>query len=409
MQQLTNQQRLKPWMGFVLFAVLMGLFVTVCAYMQMHWGMIGLVTSELVFLVLAIAYALIFRIPLKEMFPIKKFSARDFFGSLLLVLGGVSFGLISIALVGILIPSSLESSDVQALQKMMTGPAGYLVLVLIIAVTPAICEEAIHRGAILSSFRSIKKDWLIVLIMAILFGINHLSVLRFINTAILGACLSYIVVKKNNILLSSLMHFFVNFSSATISYLATKLLENIPGAGTADQMTMTADSLKQALSTYLIGGIAAPFLIVLGLLLLNPATHKKKRFLFAGIIAGVMLISGFASSAVNLFQSQLVQTTLSYKVTAEDIGSEENPISFTMDKDGSCKVVVVMANAEGKYSVRIRDSKGEVVHDKWIPEGAMRIDQVQIPLEAGDYKLYIVSGDGAVGEEPAISIQVNKQ
>ena len=49
------------------------------------------------------------------------------------------------------------------------------------------------------------------------------------------------------------------------------------------------------------------------------------------------------------------------------------------------------------------------MHDKWIPEGAMRIDQVQIPLEAGDYKLYIVSGDGAVGEEPAISIQVNKQ
>ena len=90
-------------MGFVLFAALMGLFVTVCAYMQMHWGMIGLVTSELVFLVLAVAYALIFRIPLKEMFPIKKFSARDFFGSLLLVLGGVSFGLISIALVGILI------------------------------------------------------------------------------------------------------------------------------------------------------------------------------------------------------------------------------------------------------------------------------------------------------------------
>ena len=45
MQQVTNQQRLKPWMGFVLFAVLMALFIFVCAPMQSAWGIWGLVRA----------------------------------------------------------------------------------------------------------------------------------------------------------------------------------------------------------------------------------------------------------------------------------------------------------------------------------------------------------------------------
>ena len=34
MQTVTNQQKLKPWMGFVLFAVLMAVFLFVCVPMQ---------------------------------------------------------------------------------------------------------------------------------------------------------------------------------------------------------------------------------------------------------------------------------------------------------------------------------------------------------------------------------------
>ena len=406
MQQLTNQSRLKPWMGFVLFAVVMGLFVTLCAYMQMNWGIIGLVATELLFLLLAVLYAVIFRIPFKEMFPVKKFTARDFFGSVLLMVGGVNFGLISVAVVGTLIPSSLEGSDVQSLINIMSGPTGYLLLILIVAVLPAVCEEAIHRGAILSNFRSIKKDWVIVLIMALFFGINHMSVLRFINTAILGACLSYIVVKKNNIILSSLMHFGVNFFSTSLSYFAMKVLNNISGGSATADVGLTTDSLRQVLGTYLIGGVTAPFLIVFGLWLLNPATHKKRRFLIAAIVASVMMISGFTVSAVNLFRNQLVQTTEQYIVSQEY--SESRPIEFYVEKEGSVNISIVLTNAEGKYSVRIRDDSDEVVHDRWIEGGVMRVYQDSIRLEEGKHRISIVNGPGSEGENPAISIVVNR-
>ena len=230
MQQVTNQQKIKPWMGFVLFAVLMVYFIFVCVPMQTAWGIWGLIATEVSFLVIAIVYGLIFKIPLKEMFPIKKFSAREFFGSIMLVAGGSMFGLISVGIVGVLFPSTLESGDVAAITDYISNGPGYIFLIFIIAVLPAICEEAIHRGAILTSFRSIKKEWVIVLIMAVFFGINHLSFLRFINTAILGACLSYIVIKKNNILLSSISHFTVNFAASSISYISSLLFKKATGS-----------------------------------------------------------------------------------------------------------------------------------------------------------------------------------
>ena len=87
-QLLTGQQRLKPWMGFVFFAAVIVLVIFACRPMQEAWKVTGLIATEAVFLVLAIGYALLFRIPLKEMFPVGRFTARDLFGSLFLVSGG---------------------------------------------------------------------------------------------------------------------------------------------------------------------------------------------------------------------------------------------------------------------------------------------------------------------------------
>ncbi|MBP5655070.1 MAG: CPBP family intramembrane metalloprotease [Clostridiales bacterium] len=406
MQQITNQQRLRPWQGFVLFAVVMALFVTVCSYMQTNWGLVGLFTTEFLFLLIAVAYALILRIPLKEMFPIKKFTARDFFGSLLLVLGGVTFGLISVAIVGILVPSSLEAGDVQSLQKIMGGATGYVMTILLVAVCPAICEEAIHRGAILSNFRSIKKDWVIVLIMGIFFGINHMSVLRFINTAILGACLSYIVVKKNNILLSAMMHFIINFSSTTLSYAANALMKSMSsGSGEGPAVEMTVDTLKTALGSYLMMGVAAPFMIVIGLMLLNPAGHKKIRFLFAGILAAVMLISSFGMTIVSSFAGSVVQTTVNY--TVEEEGSDSGAVDFDIEKDGNYNIICVIMSPAGEYSVRVEKEGGDLCFEDKVDDGVIKTYQKKVALDAGSYKLYIINGKDSKGVEVAVSVQVN--
>ena len=404
MQQLTVQNKIKPWMGFVLFAVVMVLFFFVGAPMQDAWGIIGLVATEIMFLVLAIAYALIFRIPLKEMFPVKRFKSKDFFGSLSLTLGGTLFGLISVAVVGIVFPKSLEGSDVEAISDYIGGGAGYIFLMFAMSFMPAVCEEAIHRGAILSSFRSIRKDWVIVLIMAMFFGIFHLSTLRFINTAIMGACLTYIVVKKNNILLSSLSHFIINFSASTLSYVSGKMSGG--SVNTASALS-SPDMMKAALGTYLMTGIAAPFLIVLGLMLLNPASHKKIRFLFAGIVTTVMLISSIIITLSSSTGANVVaQTNISYTVESEN--TESLPIVFEAETESNYTVAVVVMNAEGEYSVRIETNDGEPVVNGTVSSGMIRTYTRQIRLEPGFYNLYVENGPGTKNEKPAISIQINK-
>ena len=414
MQQLTNQQRLKPWMGVVLFAVVMGLFLTVCSYMQANWGIWGLLGTEFLLLLVAVVYALIFRIPLKEMFPIRKFSVRDFFGSFLLVSGGVLFGLLSVAIVGILIPSSLESSDVTGLTDFINNGPGYIVMVLIIAVTPAICEEAIHRGAILSNFRSIKKDWVIVLIMGLFFGLNHWSVLRFMNTAIMGACLTYIVVKKNNIILSSLMHFTLNFGSATLSYLSNLVLEK---SGVATDTTLSVESLKLALGSFMMICIPAPFFIVLGLLLLNPSTHKKIRFLFAGIAATVLLVCSFATTTLYSWQylatTKVLQDNINYTVTQENTMS--SPLDFEVKEDGYYLISCVAIKPQGTYSVRIENEDGSFVIEEEFPTDGPASKYYDVRtytstkhLDAGSYKFYIVNGKGTMGNSPTFTIQINR-
>ena len=408
MQQLSCQQKLKPWMGFALFAVLMALFIFVCGPMQEAWGIWGLIATEAIFLILAIAYALILRVPLKEMFPVKKFKARDFFGSLFLSVGGIQFGLISVALVGIIYPAALEGSDVQAISEFIGGDVGYLFTMFALAVTPAICEEAIHRGAILSSFRSIKKDWVIVLIMGLFFGIFHMSALRFINTAILGACLSYIVVKKNNMLLSSLMHFIINFGSSSLSFISLKLFGSM-GNGETNTLAnqMTASNMKNMLGSYLLTGLAAPFLIVIGLMLLNPSSHKKIRFLFAGIISAVMLISSVAITFSNSTGSNvLLKTSMDYTVQA--VNEESLPLELKIEDDGDYLVTVVILNSAGEYSVRLEKENGEVVSDKQVPTGMLMTNSDRIHLEPGNYNIIVVSGEGTPGEHPSISIQVNR-
>ena len=408
MQQLSCQQKLKPWMGFALFAVLMALFIFVCGPMQEAWGIWGLIATEAIFLILAIAYALILRVPLKEMFPIKKFKARDFFGSLFLVVGGIQFGLISVAVSGIIYPSALEGGDVQAISEFIGGDTGYIFTMFAMALAPAICEEAIHRGAIISNFRSIKKEWIIVLIMGLFFGIFHMSALRFINTAIMGACLSYIVVKKNNMLLSSLMHFILNMGSSTISYVSGKLLNASGNGGTYTMASqMTVDNMKNVLGSYLMTGLAAPFLIVIGLMLLNPSAHKKIRFLFAGIITAVMLISSVAITVSNSTGSNvLLQTSMSYTVQTEN--EESLPLDLKVDTSGDYTVAVVIMNSKGEYSVRIEKDNGETVSDKQVPSGVLMTYTDRLSLESGNYRIIIVSGKDTVGEHPSISVQVNK-
>lgn len=394
MEKLSDQGRLRPWMGFVLFGVLMAFFIFVCAPLQQHLGIPGLVLTELGFLILAVVYCLIRKVKIREVFPVKKVKARDIFGSILLVLGAFPLSLILVAITAVIFPSA--TSEVGDLNSFIYGNLNFPMAVLIVALMPAICEEAIHRGAILSNFRGMKHDWVIVLIMGLFFGINHMSVLRFLTTMTLGLFLSYVVVKKNNIILSMIMHFTNNMISVSITYLL--------GQGNTGSVSASSIDYSSVLGTYMILGFASPILITVGLMLVYPEGHKKIRFLFAGILATVLLAGGVAVNTVSTARNMLLNTTIGYQITAES--KENTDLDFTVEEDRDATVVVVITNAEGDYKVRIDGDKGSNIINAPVPNGLVRMITYNVSLPADHYVITVEAGDNAIGEHPQIEIAI---
>jgi sodium transport system permease protein len=83
-------------------------------------------------------------------------------------------------------------------------------LIFMIAISPAICEEVLFRGAITSGLRNIFSPKVTVLLVGLLFGLFHLSIYRFALTGLTGIILTYFVIRSGSIYLSILAHFINN-------------------------------------------------------------------------------------------------------------------------------------------------------------------------------------------------------
>jgi sodium transport system permease protein len=110
-------------------------------------------------------------------------------------------------------------SLVKALEKLVMledASASLWKLLLVIAITPAVCEELLFRGLILSGLRRYGQ-WPAIIISALLFALAHASIYRLLPTFCLGLMLGYIVVKTGSIYCSMLMHALNNGIAVTLA------------------------------------------------------------------------------------------------------------------------------------------------------------------------------------------------
>lgn len=86
-------------------------------------------------------------------------------------------------------------------------------LLFVIALSPGINEELLFRGAILQSLRRDLSSWKIVGWQALLFGLVHSSVFRFLPTAILGAILAVVTLRARSLWVAIVLHTAYNASA----------------------------------------------------------------------------------------------------------------------------------------------------------------------------------------------------
>jgi sodium transport system permease protein len=109
----------------------------------------------------------------------------------------------------------------EGLERLVTAetPSRFFWLLLVLAVTPAVCEELVFRGVLLGSTRSL-RPWQMIVLNGAVFGAFHLSfetVIRFLPTATLGIVIAWAVWRSGSIWVGMLMHLINNGSIVVLT------------------------------------------------------------------------------------------------------------------------------------------------------------------------------------------------
>jgi sodium transport system permease protein len=110
-------------------------------------------------------------------------------------------------------PGLVEESLAKVLKEAAGGSlAGLLFLG---ALSPAVCEEFLFRGFILSGLRSRLSKWQSLILSAALFGALHMIIYQFVPTALLGVLLAWMAWESGSLLPGVVFHFLNNAFALT--------------------------------------------------------------------------------------------------------------------------------------------------------------------------------------------------
>ncbi len=90
----------------------------------------------------------------------------------------------------------------------------FIVVVVVIAVTPGICEEMLFRGFVLTNFIKVSRPSIAIFLSGFIFAIYHMNPIELIPLIILGWYLGFITYYSNSIFTAFSAHFLQNFLSA---------------------------------------------------------------------------------------------------------------------------------------------------------------------------------------------------
>jgi sodium transport system permease protein len=111
-------------------------------------------------------------------------------------------------LVQYLYPIRSEVSE-QLSQLLSQAPSGWHLL-LLLALTPAVCEELAFRGFMLSGLRHIGHKWWAIAISSLFFGILHGVLQQSIVAATVGLVIGYLAVQTGSLFPCMLFHLVHN-------------------------------------------------------------------------------------------------------------------------------------------------------------------------------------------------------
>ncbi|MDP2958310.1 MAG: type II CAAX endopeptidase family protein [Longimicrobiales bacterium] len=177
----------------------------------------------------AIAFVRLGGYDLGDTLSLRRPTARGLAGAVLLGIGATPVAWAIGWAQGLVAPP--PPGFVEAMVALATAhtPGRLAWLLFAVAVTPAICEEVVFRGVLLSATRRL-ETWRVLALNGVVFGAFHFSFqtsIRFLPTAWLGIVIAWAVLRTGSIWAGVLMHLLNNgtivllASAPALSWLVT--------------------------------------------------------------------------------------------------------------------------------------------------------------------------------------------
>lgn len=202
--------------SLLILVVALLLMVYIGGIMSLSHPVMGVVVPQFFIGVLPVLACIYIKGNAKEIFGLKIPKGKDMLGALCLYIGAGSLSMLIGNLLSMVFPDNSQSLN-EEYANLLDG-VSFVPALLLIALTPAICEELMYRGYMFTAFKHKMSLPKAVFFVSILFGISHMSLIKVIPTAVLGAALAYAMHKADSIAASSMMHFLNNGFSVFILY-----------------------------------------------------------------------------------------------------------------------------------------------------------------------------------------------
>lgn len=291
-----EKRKLKPYIGILLVVIYAIDIFGFSTFLAEKFGMWGTFIHELILLVMAVGTVLLLRADVKEVFPLHKPKASRVFGTLIFWMGSFWGAMLLTMMVAYFFPKQVLGVG-QGLGSSMTSLSFWASL-LIVSVTPAICEEMAFRGALYSCFKGWKGKWLPIILVSVIFGAFHGSIWRFIPTAILGLAMGYLLAETGNMFYNMLFHLVNNAVPIILLFLLNTILNTLGTGGMASGAASTLELTRLPISSvavYFFYGGAAPFLLYIGNYLIHKGQPGYDRGLFTrsdrNVMIGLIVVS----------------------------------------------------------------------------------------------------------------------
>lgn len=207
--------------SLLVLVVALLLMVYLGGIMSLSHPVMGVVVPQFFIGVLPVLACIYIKGNAREIFKLNIPKGKDLLGSVCLYLGAGSLSLLISNLLSMAFPDNSQGLN-EEYAKLLDG-ISFVPALLLIALVPAVCEELMFRGYMFTAFRQKMSLPKAIFFVSVLFGISHMSLVKIIPTAVLGAALAYAIYKADSIAASSLIHFLNNAVSVFILYYGSNI------------------------------------------------------------------------------------------------------------------------------------------------------------------------------------------